>query len=80
MSNWHDQRSTTSAFGLRRGVVPLHGIIKAWRVWLVAHVEEGGKRDVLLQAVNRLAKRSRIATKKKLRSKTQRRGRQPEKS
>jgi len=54
-----------AAFGKGK-VVPLRDITKAWRVWFNAHVEDA-RRDVLLQALRRLAKRSTTATQMKKR-------------
>lgn len=54
-----------AAFG-KGQVVPLKSVIKAWRAWLNVHVEDA-RRDVLVQALRRLSKRSMIATQRKKR-------------
>ncbi len=64
-----DSVRALEVMGISKGIIPLHGIVKAWRVWLVAHVEEGSERDLLLETLNKLTKRSRAATKRKPRPK-----------
>ncbi len=58
-----DSVRALEVMGIGKGIVPLHGIVKAWRV------EEGSERDLLLETLNKLTKRSRAATKRKPRPK-----------
>jgi hypothetical protein len=63
-------RNSVQAFEAMFGkgkIVPLKDIVKAWRVWLDAHVEDA-RRDVLVRALRRLAKRSMTATQMKKRA------------